>query len=49
MVRQYLKLGLRTLAYLDSDPAAADQPALVLVHAFPLGAQMWEPQLKGAF
>ena len=49
MVRQYLKLGLRTLAYLDSDPAAADKPALVLVHAFPLGALMWEPQLKGAF
>ncbi len=49
MVRQYLQLGPRTLAYLDSDPEAADKPVLVLVHAFPLGAQMWEPQLKGAF
>ena len=49
MVRQYLQLGPRTLAYLDSDPAATDKPVLVLVHAFPLGALMWEPQLKGAF
>ena len=49
MVRQYLQLGSRTLAYLDSDPAASDKPMLVLVHAFPLGAQMWEPQFKGAF
>ena len=49
VVRQYLQLGLRTLAYLDSDPEAADKPVLVLVHAFPLGALMWEPQLKGAF
>ncbi len=49
MVRQYLQLGPRALAYLDSDPAASDKPILVLVHAFPLGAQMWEPQFKGAF
>ena len=49
MVRQYLQLGQRTLAYLDSDPAATDAPVLILAHAFPLGAQMWEPQLKGAF
>ena len=48
MVRQYLQLGSRALAYLDSDPAS-DRPVLVLVHAFPLGAQMWEPQFKGAF
>lgn len=49
MVRQYLQLGPRTLAYLDSDPTASGQPILVLVHAFPLGAQMWEPQFRGAF
>lgn len=49
MVRQYLQLGARTLAYLDSDPAATDKPVLVLAHAFPLGAQLWEPQFKGAF
>jgi pimeloyl-ACP methyl ester carboxylesterase len=49
VVRQYLPLGARTLSYLDSDPAGTDKPALVLAHAFPLGAQMWEPQFKGAF
>ncbi len=49
MVRQYLQLGSRTLAYLDNDPGATGKPALVLVHAFPLGAQMWEPQFRGAF
>jgi pimeloyl-ACP methyl ester carboxylesterase len=49
VVRQYLQLGSQTLAYLDSDPDALDRPLLVLVHAFPLGAQMWEPQFKGGF
>ncbi len=49
MVRQYLQLGSRTLAYLDNDPGATAKPVLVLVHAFPLGAQMWEPQFRGAF
>lgn len=49
MVRQYLSLGARTLSYLDSDPGGADKPVLVLAHAFPLGALMWEPQFKGAF
>lgn len=49
MVRQYLQLGSRTLAYLDNDPDGAGKPVLVLVHAFPLGSQMWEPQFRGAF
>lgn len=49
VVRQYLQLGSRTLAYLDNDPGATGKPVLVLVHAFPLGAQMWEPQFRGAF
>jgi 3-oxoadipate enol-lactonase len=49
VIRQYLQLGSRTLAYLDSDPEASAKPVLVLVHAFPLGAQMWEPQFRGAF
>lgn len=49
MVRQYLQLGSRTLAYLDSAPDDAAKPVLVLVHAFPLGAQMWEPQFRGGF
>jgi 3-oxoadipate enol-lactonase len=48
VIRQNLSLGTRTLAYLDSDPEAADLPVLVLAHAFPLGALLWEPQLKGA-
>jgi len=49
VVRQYLQLGSRTLAYLDNDPEAAGKPVLMLVHAFPLGSQMWEPQFRGAF
>lgn len=49
MVRQYLQLGSRTLSYLDNAPDAAGQPTLVLVHAFPLGSGMWEPQFRGAF
>lgn len=49
MVRQYLQLGSRTLAYLDNDPDGAGKPVLVLVHAFPLGSGMWEPQFRGAF
>jgi pimeloyl-ACP methyl ester carboxylesterase len=49
VVRQYLQLGSRTLAYLDNDPDGAGKPVLVLVHAFPLGSQMWEPQFRGAF
>ena len=48
VIRQYLSLGTRTLAYLDSDPEAA-LPVLVLAHALPLGALQWEPQLKMAF
>lgn len=46
MARQYLQAAGRTLAYLDSAPGAGPRPTLVLAHAFPLGAQMWEPQLR---
>lgn len=49
MVRQYLQLGSRTLSYLDNAPDATGQPVLVLVHAFPMGSGMWEPQFRGAF
>jgi 3-oxoadipate enol-lactonase len=49
VVRQYLQLGSRTLSYLDNDPEGAGKPVLVLVHAFPLGSGMWEPQFRGAF
>ena len=33
----------RSVRYLDSD-GTSDAPTLVLIHAFPLGVQMWEPQ-----
>lgn len=46
MARQYLKSGSRTIAYIDSAPGAGPRHTLVLAHAFPLGAQMWEPQLR---
>jgi pimeloyl-ACP methyl ester carboxylesterase len=46
MRRQYVHLQSRTISYLDSAPSAKNAPALVLVHAFPLGAGMWEGQLK---
>lgn len=48
MHRQYLHVGSRTIAYFDTAPAAAALPVLVLVHAFPLAATMWEPQLRAA-
>ena len=44
MTRQYCHVGSRTIAYLDSAPGARDLRAIVLLHAFPLGASMWEPQ-----
>ena len=46
MHRQYLHLDSRTLAYFDSAPAKPHSNVLVLIHAFPLGAAMWEGQLK---
>ena len=46
MTRQYCHVGSRTIAYLDSAPGARDLRAVVLLHAFPLGASMWEPQLR---
>lgn len=46
MARQYLQAGARTIAYIDSAPGAGPRQTLVLAHAFPLGAQMWEPQLR---
>jgi 3-oxoadipate enol-lactonase len=48
MARQYLQAGGRTIAYIDSAPGAGPRPTLVLAHAFPLAAQMWEPQLRAA-
>ena len=46
MPRQYVHEDSRTISYFDSAPAARDARVVVLIHAFPLGAGMWEGQLK---
>ena len=46
MTRQYCHIGTRTIAYLDSAPGHDDLRALVLLHAFPIGANLWEPQMR---
>ena len=46
MHRQYLHVDNRTIAYLDSAPSDATARAILLIHAFPLSASMWEPQFK---
>jgi 3-oxoadipate enol-lactonase len=46
MTRQYCHLGSRTIAYLDSVPGGQELRTIVLLHAFPLGAGMWEPQIR---
>lgn len=46
MTRQYCHIGSRTIAYLDSAPGDATLRTYVLLHAFPLGANMWEPQIR---
>ena len=46
MHRQYVHLGSRTIAYFDSAPGATKAQVLVLIHAFPLGAGMWEGQSR---
>ena len=46
MTRQYSHIGSRTIAYLDSAPGATALRTCVLLHAFPLGANMWEPQIR---
>jgi pimeloyl-ACP methyl ester carboxylesterase len=46
MTRQYCKVGSRTIAYLDSVPGGVDLRTIILLHAFPLGAGMWEPQIR---
>lgn len=45
MTRQYCHIGSRTIAYLDSAPGQNDLRAYVLLHAFPIGANLWEPQI----
>jgi pimeloyl-ACP methyl ester carboxylesterase len=46
MTRQYCHIGSRTIAYLDSAPGKNDLRAYVLLHAFPVGANLWEPQIN---
>ncbi len=46
MNRQYLHVESRTISYFDSAPGAGAAPVLVLLHAFPLGAAMWEGQTQ---
>jgi pimeloyl-ACP methyl ester carboxylesterase len=46
VARQYAHLDSRTISYFDSAPKSSDARVLVLIHAFPLGAAMWEGQLK---
>jgi pimeloyl-ACP methyl ester carboxylesterase len=46
VTRQYCHIGTRTIAYLDSAPGNAELRTYVLLHAFPIGASMWEPQMR---
>ena len=46
MNRHYVHVGSRTISYLDSAPGTDTSRILVLIHAFPLAASMWDPQLK---
>lgn len=46
MQRQFVHVDSRTISYFDSKPGARDARVVLLLHAFPLGAAMWEGQLK---
>ena len=46
VTRQYSHIGSRTIAYLDSAPAGGNLRTIVLLHAFPIGAGLWEPQMR---
>ena len=46
VTRQYCHIGSRTIAYLDSAPGDSSRRVVVLLHAFPIGASLWEPQLR---
>ena len=45
MTRQYCHIGNRTIAYLDSAPKDPELRVVVLLHAFPIGANLWERQM----
>ncbi len=46
MPRHFQHIGSRTIAYHDSAPGDSLRRVCVLLHAFPLSAAMWEPQLQ---
>ena len=46
VTRQYCHIGSRTIAYLDSAPGDTTRRTVLLLHAFPIGASLWEPQLR---
>ena len=46
VTRQYCHIGTRTIAYLDSAPGRTELRTYVLLHAFPIGANLWEPQMR---
>lgn len=46
MQRQFFYSGSRAISYLDSAPSQRDARVALLMHAFPLGAAMWEGQVK---
>src|SRR5436190_8237057 len=46
MSRQYCHIGSRTIAYIDSAPGRVELRQLVLLHAFPIGANLWDPQMR---
>jgi 3-oxoadipate enol-lactonase len=46
VTRQYCHIGTRTIAYLDSAPGNTALRTYVLLHAFPIGANLWEPQMR---
>lgn len=46
MHRQFYHSGSGAMSYFDSAPTARDARAVLLFHAFPLGAAMWEGQAK---
>jgi 3-oxoadipate enol-lactonase len=46
MPLQFQHIGSRTIAYQDSAPGNGTRRVCVLLHAFPLSAAMWEPQLQ---
>lgn len=46
MHRRYAHTGSRTISYLDSSSGGNGSRVTVLIHAFPLAAAMWEPQLE---